>query len=107
MSAENIIMAMVKHGGDRQVCHEKIRVLSHEAGAQVKKLGKDNDLVERVKADSYFAPILDQLDTILDASTFIGRCPQQVDEFLQDEVKPVLANYEESLKNLKPASLAI
>lgn len=107
MSAENIIMAMVKHGGDRQVCHEKIRVLSHEAGAQVKKFGKDNDLVERIKADPYFAPILNQLDTILDASTFIGRCPEQVDEFVQDEVKPVLANYAESLKHVKQASLAI
>lgn len=107
MSAENIIMAMVKNGGDRQICHEKIRVLSHEAGAQVKRLGKDNDLVERIKADAYFAPILNQLDSILDASTFIGRCPEQVDEFIQDEVKPALVNYEESLKNLKPASLAI
>lgn len=107
MSTENIIMAMVKQGGDRQVCHEKIRVLSHEAGAQVKKFGKDNDLVERVKADQYFAPILNQLDTILDASTFIGRCPEQVDEFIQEEVKPVLANYAESLKHVKQASLAI
>lgn len=107
MSTENIIMAMVKHGGDRQVCHEKIRVLSHEAGAQVKKHGKDNDLVERVKADPYFAPILNQLDKILDASTFIGRCPEQVDEFIQEEVKPVLVNYEESLKHVKQASLAI
>lgn len=107
MSAENVIMAMVKAGGDRQVCHEKIRVLSHEAGAQVKKLGKDNDLVERIKADPYFAPILSQLDTILDASTFIGRCPDQVTEFIAEEVKPVLSKYTDSLKNIKNVSLAI
>lgn len=107
MSTENIIMAMVKQGGDRQVCHEKIRVLSHEAGAQVKKHGKDNDLVERIKADAYFAPILNQLDTILDASTFIGRCPDQVTEFISEEIQPILANYKESLQNVKQASLAI
>lgn len=107
MSAENIIMAMVKKGGDRQICHEKIRVLSHEAGEQVKKHGKDNDLVERVKADPYFAPIISQLDSILDASTFIGRCPDQVNEFIEEEVEPILANYAEVLKDLKPVLLII
>lgn len=107
MSAENIIMAMVKKGGDRQICHEKIRVLSHEAGEQVKKHGKDNDLVERVKADPYFAPIISQLDSILDASTFIGRCPDQVNEFIKEEVEPILANYAEVLKDLKPVLLII
>lgn len=107
MSAENVIMAMVKKGGDRQVCHEKIRVLSHEAGAQVKKHGKDNDLVDRIKADPYFAPILGELDSILDASTFIGRSPDQVTDFLAEEVEPVLQNYKEHIKNIKPISLAI
>jgi adenylosuccinate lyase len=94
MSTENIIMAMVKSGADRQVCHEKIRVLSHEAGAQVKQLGKDNDLVERIKADAYFAPILNQLDHILDAKTFTGRAADQVVEFLEDEVYPILKCYQ-------------
>lgn len=94
-------------GGDRQVCHEKNRVLSHEAGAQAKKFGKDNDLVDCVKADSYFAAILGELDAILDPSTFVGRCPEQVDEFIREEIKPVLANYAESIKNLKPPSLSI
>lgn len=94
MAAENIIMAMVKAGGDRQICHEKIRVLSQEAGAQVKQEGKDNDLVERVKRDAYFAPILGQLDHILDAKTFTGRAAEQVQEFYDDEVVPVLSKYE-------------
>lgn len=93
MASENVIMAMVKAGGDRQICHEKIRVLSHEAGAQVKQHGLDNDLIERIKNDVYFKPILDQLDTLLDPSTFVGRSPQQVTEFLQDEVYPILENY--------------
>jgi adenylosuccinate lyase len=94
MAAENIIMAMVKSGGDRQICHEKIRVLSQEAGAQVKEEGKDNDLVERVKKDPYFAPILGQLEHILDAKTFTGRAAEQVQEFLEEEVEPVLKKYE-------------
>ncbi|CAB0002985.1 unnamed protein product [Nesidiocoris tenuis] len=80
MATENIIMAVVQAGGDRQVCHEKIRVLSQEAGAQVKILGKPNDLVERIKKDEYFAAILPQLDKILDPSTFIGRAPSQVNK---------------------------
>lgn len=93
MSTENVIMAMVKAGGDRQVCHEKIRVLSHEAGAQVKQHGKDNDLVERIKADGYFAPILGSLDAILDPRTFTGRAADQVLEFVHEEVDPVLRKY--------------
>lgn len=93
MATENVIMAMVKAGGDRQVCHEKIRVLSHEAGAQVKQHGLDNDLVDRIKSDSYFKPIFNQLDKLLDASTFIGRCPEQVKEFIEDEVQPIMELY--------------
>lgn len=76
------------------MCHEKIRVLSHEAGAQVKQEGKDNDLVERIRKDKYFEPILNQLDSLLDPSTFVGRAPQQVLEFLEEEVYPVLKTYE-------------
>ncbi|XP_051169446.1 adenylosuccinate lyase [Leptopilina boulardi] len=102
MSTENVIMAMVKAGGDRQVCHEKIRVLSHEAGAQVKQHGLDNDLVERIRKDSYFQPILDQLDDLLEPATFVGRAPEQVLEFLQDEVQPVLNLYKDlDLKTVK------
>lgn len=97
MAAENIIMAMVKAGGDRQVCHEKIRVLSHEAGAQVKQHGLDNDLIKRVKQDPYFSPILAQLDDLLNPSTFVGRAPEQVVEFLEEEVNPILENYKDVL----------
>lgn len=108
MATENIIMAMVQAGGDRQVCHEKIRVLSHEAGAQVKQHGKDNDLIARVKADKYFEPIISQLNKILDASTFIGRAPEQVTEFVEQEVKPIMAKYENALTDFaKPVALLI
>ncbi|KAF7402405.1 hypothetical protein HZH66_004672 [Vespula vulgaris] len=93
MCSENIIMAMVKTGGDRQVCHEKIRVLSQEAGAQVKQHGLDNDLIDRIKRDPYFEPIIGQLDDLLNPSTFVGRAPEQVLEFIKEEVQPVLEKY--------------
>jgi adenylosuccinate lyase len=90
MATENLIMAMVQAGGDRQLTHEKIRVLSREAAAQVKDHGKDNDLIARVRADGFFAPIHAQLDALLEPSTFVGRAPQQVDRFLAEEVRPAL-----------------
>ncbi|KZP27987.1 Adenylosuccinate lyase [Athelia psychrophila] len=94
MATENIIMALVKKGGDRQEAHEKIRVLSHEAGHQVKQLGLTNDLIERVRGDAYFDPIKDDLDELLDPKSFIGRAPEQVDAFLKDWVGPALASEE-------------
>uniref|UniRef100_H2RQI7 Adenylosuccinate lyase n=1 Tax=Takifugu rubripes TaxID=31033 RepID=H2RQI7_TAKRU len=93
MATENIIMAVVKAGGNRQDCHEKIRVLSQEAAAVVKQEGGDNDLLARVQKDPYFAPILGQLDAILEPKTFIGRAPQQVARFLSEEVRPLLEPY--------------
>lgn len=61
MATENIIMAMVKKGGDRQQCHEEIRILSHEAAKQVKQEGKENDLIDRIKRTEYFKPIYDEV----------------------------------------------
>ncbi|GLB44543.1 putative lyase 1 family. Adenylosuccinate lyase subfamily protein [Lyophyllum shimeji] len=94
MATENIIMAMVKAGGDRQEAHEKVRVLSHEAAHQVKQLGLENDLIDRVRNDPYFDPIKSQLDALLDPASFIGRAPEQVDAFLKDWVTPALATEE-------------
>jgi adenylosuccinate lyase len=93
MATENIIMAMVELGGSRQECHEQIRVLSHEAGRVVKVEGKDNDLIERVRRTEYFKPIWGKLDKLLDPSTFVGRAPEQVDDFIETEVDPILAKY--------------
>lgn len=107
MATENVIMAMVKAGGDRQICHERIRVLSHEAGAQVKQHGLDNDLIARIKADAYFGPIIGHLDEIMDAKSFVGRAPEQVIDFIEEEVKPVLENYTEVLKDVKAVTLSI
>jgi adenylosuccinate lyase len=107
MATENIIMAIVKHGGDRQECHEKIRVLSHQAGAVVKEQGGENDLIDRVKKDEYFKGIWGELDSLLDPSTFIGRAPEQVDAFVRDWVKPAIKPYEEATKNAKQATLNV
>jgi adenylosuccinate lyase len=90
MATENIMMECVKAGGNRQELHEKIRVLSMEAGKNVKVNGKDNNLIELIKADEMFAPVHDKLDEILDASKFIGRAPQQTVEFIQNEIDPIL-----------------
>ena len=83
MATENVIMAMVAAGGNRQECHEKIRTLSQKAAERVKIDGLDNDLVERIKTDPYFAPIVNKLDVLLDAKTFIGRAPEQVSQLVQ------------------------
>jgi len=97
MATENIIMAMVKAGGNRQDCHEHIRVLSQEAGNAVKLEGKDNDLIERIESHHYFAPIHKSLDELMNPSTFIGRAPEQVYQFIEMEVNSALAPYQSQL----------
>ncbi|KAK3216403.1 hypothetical protein GRF29_8g3181235 [Pseudopithomyces chartarum] len=96
MATENVIMALVKKGVSRQDAHEEIRVLSHEAGAEVKQHGRDNDLIDRIKRTEFFKPILGELDALLDPSTFVGRAPQQVDAFYEREVKVALKKYEDA-----------
>jgi len=81
----------VKAGGDRQELHEAIRVYSMEAGAVVKGEGKPNDLLERIAKDSLFAPVHSKLDKLVDPVLFVGRAPQQVEEFIADDVDPILA----------------
>lgn len=93
MATENIMMAMVEAGGNRQECHEMLRVLSHQAAARVKLEGASCDLIERIRAHPYFAPIQDRLDALLNPAAFIGRAPEQVARFLVDEVQPALQKY--------------
>ncbi|KAJ1927664.1 adenylosuccinase ade13 [Tieghemiomyces parasiticus] len=107
MATENIIMAMVKKGGDRQVCHEHIRVLSHQSGHHVKVEGGENDLLDRIRREPYFAPILDELDALLDPSTFIGCAPRQVDRFVENEVQPALAPYADVISKKKNVQLEV
>ena len=98
MATENIIMAMVKKGASRQDVHEKIRVLSMEAGKVVKLEGKENDLVDRVRKDPFFQLIHEELEALLDPSTFTGRASEQVVEFLE-EVKEVIQKYSGQLES--------
>ncbi|OCK81800.1 putative adenylosuccinate lyase Ade13 [Lepidopterella palustris CBS 459.81] len=93
MATENIIMALVARGGSRQEAHEQIRVLSHEAGAQVKQFGLENDLIERIRKTPFFDPILPKLDELLDPTTFVGRAPEQVVAFYERDVTPALKKY--------------
>jgi adenylosuccinate lyase len=95
MATENILMAAVKAGGNRQELHEKIRLHSHAAAAQVKMLGKSNDLVGRLKADIAFAMI--DFERVLNPDAYIGRAPQQVDEFIRDIVTPIRRKYKKEL----------
>uniref|UniRef100_A0A9J7ZKB8 Adenylosuccinate lyase n=1 Tax=Cyprinus carpio carpio TaxID=630221 RepID=A0A9J7ZKB8_CYPCA len=99
MATENIIMAMVKAGGNRQHsrCRKETLMFNTDSAAVVKQEGGDNDLLARVQADPYFAPIIGQLDSILDPKTFIGRAPQQVTRFLSEEVRPVLEPYKSKM----------
>ncbi len=95
MATENILMAAVKAGGDRQAVHERIRQHSHAAGEQVKLHGRDNDILERLAADPLFARV--DLNATLDARHYVGRAPQQVDLFLRDYVASIRRRYRAAL----------
>lgn len=97
MATENIMMECVKTGGNRQELHEKIRVLSMQAGKNVKELGKENNLIELIKAEPMFDAVSGKLEEILDAKKFIGRAPSQVIEFIKNDVDPVLKKNEKRL----------
>ena len=90
MATENIIMECVKAGGDRQDLHERIRVLSMEAGKKVKVEGGENNLLELIRADDMFRAVWGRLEDILDAKKFIGRAPSQTVEFIKNEIDPIL-----------------
>ncbi len=90
MATENIMMDAVKKGGNRQELHEKIRQYSMQAGARVKQEGLDNNLCDLILADPMFMISKEEMDAIMAPENFIGRCPQQVDEFIANCVKPVL-----------------
>jgi adenylosuccinate lyase len=91
MATENILMAAVAHGGDRQQIHESIRRHSQAVTAALKAGADKNDLLERLKADPLLAGV--DLDTVLDRGQFIGRAPQQVDEFINEEIEPIRRRY--------------
>ncbi len=89
MATENILMAAVRAGGDRQTLHEAIRTHSQAAAHEVKTEGRDNDLLARLRADPLFKDV--DIDAELEPARFVGRAPEQVDAFLSEHVAPILS----------------
>lgn len=94
MATENIMMEAVKKGGNRQELHEKIRLYSMEAGRQVKEFGLKNDLLERIKNDASFSLTSEEMKDILTPEKYIGRAPKQVEEFVEEYIKPIIESEE-------------
>ncbi len=93
MATENIMMDAVKRGADRQVLHERIRVHSMAASKVIKEQGGENDLLERIANDEAFGVTLEELVSIISPEKYVGRAPQQTEEFLKEVVQPALAPY--------------
>lgn len=97
MATENILMDAVKAGGDRQELHEKIREMSMEAGRNVKENGQENNLLELIAKDPAFDLSESDLERVMDPSRYVGRSGRQVEAYLADHVRPVLAANQEEL----------
>lgn len=97
MATENIMMDAVKKGGDRQELHEKIRRYSMEAGRMVKEEGKDNNLVDLIAADSAFGLTREEILAVMKPENFVGRAPEQVSDFLNEFVYPIVEKNKELL----------
>ncbi|WP_432797589.1 adenylosuccinate lyase [Poriferisphaera sp. WC338] len=95
MASENIMMAAVQKGADRQDVHEVIREHSQAAAQKVKAEGATNDLLERLENEDMFKGI--DLNAVLDPSKFVGRAPEQVDAFIKDVIDPIRSRYQEAL----------
>ena len=97
MATENIMMRAVKNGGDRQELHEHIRVHSVAAGKVIKEEGKPNDLIARIAADPLFGLTEEEIRAELSPETYTGRSAHQVEELVEDYVKPVLDRYPDAV----------
>ena len=97
MATENILMEAVKHGGDRQELHERIRELSMEAGKRVKVEGKDNNLLELIAADPVFNLSEDKLKEAMNPKLYVGRSSEQVVEFIDEYISPILEKFSADL----------
>lgn len=106
MASENIMMDAVKRGGDRQELHERIRVHSQEAGRNVKDFGLTNNLIDLLASDPMFGLSREELSAHMEPSRYIGRCPEQVTDFLNDYVRPVLEANRSALEE-KAAELKV
>jgi len=107
MATEEVLMAAVKAGGDRQALHERIRVHAQEAARAVKQQGLENDLLERLAADPAFETVRGRLRSLTDPRKFIGRAPSQVSEFLRSVVGPVRRQYRRAVARLDDERITI
>ena len=107
MATENLLMEAVKHGGNRQELHEVIRRHSMAAVRRVKEEGAENDLLERLKSDPAFACIREQFDSLVNPRTFVGRAPEQVEEFLTGSIRPLLEKYRNELEKAAGESINV
>jgi adenylosuccinate lyase len=103
MATENLMMRAAKRGGDRQELHERVRRHSIEAGREVKQHGRPNDLMDRIAADEAFGVTRGELEEDLRPELYVGRAPEQVDEFLQEWVRPALERHAGELETGAPA----
>jgi len=106
MATENILMEAVKKGGDRQILHEEIRALSQQAAYMVKEEGKNNDLLERILASEKFGMERKDLERVLDLKKFIGRAPEQTEEFINLEARPAIEAFDD-WKNAKSGEVKV
>jgi adenylosuccinate lyase len=93
MATENVMMDAVKRGADRQQLHERIRVHSMAASKVIKEEGGENDLLSRIAADPIFGVTLDELNAIVRPEKYVGRAPQQTQEYIEEVVNPALKEY--------------
>jgi len=91
MASENILMAAVRNGADRQEAHEIIRTHSQAAAHRVKSEGSSNDLLQRLREERLFQGL--DLDSVLDPAAYVGRAPEQVDKFIAEVVEPIRSRY--------------
>jgi len=97
MATENILMEAVKRGGDRQELHEVIRELSMKAAYRVKHEGKDNNLIDLIIESSAFNMDKEEILSIMDPKNFIGRAPEQVEDFVRDIVEPAIEPFKDNI----------
>jgi adenylosuccinate lyase len=102
MATENLMMRAAKRGGDRQELHERVRQHSVAAGREIKQHGRPNDLIDRIAADPAFGVTRAEVEEDLRPELYVGRAPQQVDEFLAEWVQPVLDRYPEAVSGATP-----
>ena len=100
MGTEEILMNAVLKGGDRQELHEKIRVYSMEAAREVKEYGRPNDLVDRIANDKSFGLTKEEILKALNPDNLCGRAVHQVEDFIKEEVNPVITKYKDLIKDI-------